>query len=54
MKFRIHYNGRYEDSFVVEADTLGEVRVISLRERDKRGWEPEKCWSERLEGGYRE
>lgn len=49
MKFIIHYNGRYEDSLVVEADTLEEVRFIALRESDSRGWEREKCWSEEVE-----
>ena len=49
MKFKIHYNGRYEDSIVIEADTFEEVKAIALRECDRRGWEREKCWSEEVE-----
>lgn len=48
MKFIIHYNGKYEDSLIVEADTLEEVRKIAFEEEAKRGWDRKDCWSEEI------
>ncbi len=47
MKFKIYNGGAYEDSFVVEGDTIEEIREIANREIEKRGWE--NCWSEQKE-----
>ena len=46
MKAIIHYNGKYEDMLVVEADTIEELREVALNETDSRGWERSECWSE--------
>jgi hypothetical protein len=45
MKATIHYevNG-YEDSFVIEADTIDELRVLAQTETERRG--AVNCWSE--------
>lgn len=48
MKFKIHYNGAYEDEIVVEGDNIEEIREQALAECDKRGWQYENCWSEQL------
>jgi hypothetical protein len=46
MKFKINCN---DDSVVIEANTIEEVRKIALQETTRRGWEQDDCWSERLE-----
>lgn len=48
MKFRINYNGQYEDSFVVYGTTIEEIRKKAYEECTKRGWNTENCWSEEL------
>jgi hypothetical protein len=48
MKFRIHYNGRYEDYLDIEEDTIEEVIDSAKRECGARNWEEENCWSEEL------
>mgnify|MGYP000939576164 CR=1 FL=1 len=48
MKFKIGYNGKYEDEFIVEGDTIEEIREIVFAEVERRGWESKDCWSERL------
>lgn len=48
MEFKINYNGRYEDSLIIEADTIEEIREIAISECKKRGWDEKDCWSERL------
>lgn len=48
MKFKIYYNGRYEDEIVVEGDTIEEIKEIAFSECEKRGWDANDCWSERL------
>ena len=48
MKFRIHYNGEYEDSIVIEGNTIEEIREKAFAEGDKRGWNREDCWSEQI------
>ena len=47
MKFRIH-NRKYEDSLVVEGDTIEEVRKKAFYEEERRGWKREDCWSEEV------
>jgi len=47
-KFRIHYSGDYEDSFIIEADTIEEIRKGAHEECARRGWDEAKCWSEEL------
>lgn len=49
MKFKIHYNGEYEDSLVVEGDTITEIAEKAEAEADKRGWNTADCWSEQIE-----
>ena len=45
MKFIIHNgDGEYEDSLVIEGDSIEEIRAIAERETEKRGWKD--CWSE--------
>ena len=46
MKATIHYNGTYEDEFIIEANTLEEIREIAYVEINKRNWKEEDCWSE--------
>jgi len=48
MKFKIHYNGRYEDYLVIEEDTIEEVIETAKSECEKRNWEEENCWSEEV------
>lgn len=48
MKFIIHYNGKYEDDIVIEGDTVEEIKEIAFAEGEKRGWNANDCWSERL------
>ena len=45
----IHYSGVYEDHFIVEADSIEELRELVFTEVNRRGWEFEKCWSEVIE-----
>ena len=45
MKFRIH-DGITDDTIVIEADTMKELKAIAKRETEKRGWK--NCWSEEL------
>jgi len=45
MTFRIH-DGNSEDSLVITADTIEEVRKSADRETGKRGWKD--CWSEEV------
>ena len=49
MKFRIHYNGEYEDSIVIEGNTIKELREKAFAEEEKRGWNRGDCWSEQIE-----
>lgn len=46
MIFRIN-NGTYEDSLVIEADTIEEIREKANYETTKRNWAG--CWSECIE-----
>jgi hypothetical protein len=49
MRFVIHYNGAYEDSLMVEGETIDEVRATALSECNLRGWEEKDCWSEKVQ-----
>ena len=49
MTFRIHYSGRYEDSLIVNGDSIEEIRSQAFAEVERRGWEVEHCWSERID-----
>ena len=46
MKFIIHYNGRYKDSFTISGDSIEEVREAAMQETARRGWDSKDCWSE--------
>ena len=49
MIFKIHYNGKYEDSLIVEGETIEELREIVKAETSRRGWDDKDCWSEEVE-----
>lgn len=47
MKFRIHGTvGDYEDSIIIQGETIEELQKIAKKETDKRNWE--NMWSEKL------
>lgn len=48
MIFKINYDGDYQDSFIIECDTIEEGREIVYKETAKRGWEDKYCWSEKI------
>ena len=48
MKYKIHYNGKYEDQIIVEADTIEEIKELAFSESDSRGWDKKDCWSEKV------
>ena len=48
MKFKINYYGQYEDSFIIEADTIKEVRELVKKEQERRGWADDDCYSEEV------
>jgi len=45
MKFRIH-DDETDDSLVIEAETIEEIREVVEREANKRGWK--NPWSEQI------
>ena len=47
MKYKIT-NTKYEDSLIVEADTIEEIRGFAIAESAKRNWDSEDCFSEEL------
>jgi len=49
MKFKIHYDGAYEDELIVEGETIEEIKENAFAETDRRGWKREDCWSERID-----
>lgn len=49
MKFKIHYNGSYEDSIIIEGIDMEEIIEIAEKELKDRGWDNECCWSEEIE-----
>jgi len=48
MRFRINYNGKYQDELIIEAETIEEIKKIAYEECKKRSWDTKDCWSERL------
>ena len=48
MKIIIHYNGAYEDSIVIEGETIEEIKKMADIEVKRRGWERKNCWSEEV------
>lgn len=50
MKYKIHYEKNdIEDSIILEADTIDEIRKLANEEcQIKRGWNFNNCWSEKL------
>lgn len=46
LKFIIH-NGEYEDSIIIEGDTIEELQANAKRETERRSWKD--CWSEKVE-----
>ena len=43
MKFEIHFEiGDFEDYFIVEGDTIEEIRIKAKRETEKRGLQEKK------------
>lgn len=49
MIFKINYDGKYEDSFVIEGSTVEEIREKVFEETAKRCWDNDDCWSELVE-----
>lgn len=51
MIYKICYDdGDYEDYFMVEGETIEEIRLKASAETSLRGWSEENCWSERVDG----
>ena len=48
MKFKINYSRKYEDSFIVEGETIEEIKTKVKQERKKRKWAKKYCWSEEI------
>lgn len=48
MKYRINYDGEYEDSLIIEGDSIEELMLMARSETKKRGWDDSDCWSEKL------
>ena len=48
MKYKINYKKTYEDSFVIEGNTVEKIREKVKKERKKRGWAKKYCWSEKI------
>lgn len=51
MKFKIHFSiGDYDDYFVVEGETIDEIKEKAKYETDRRGLSEEKnnLWSEEI------
>ncbi len=49
MKFRINYDGKYQDSFIIYGTTIEEIREKAYEECGNRGWDINSCWSEQLD-----
>lgn len=49
MTFMIHYNGEYEDSIMINGDTIEDIKEQAFTECDKRNWDVKNCWSEKIE-----
>ena len=50
MKYKINYTiWECEDSIIIEADTIEELRVIAKDEMDKRNIPLSETWSEKID-----
>ena len=49
MKFKINYSGKYEDSIVIQGETIEEIGKKTNQEIKKRNWKRENCTSEQLD-----
>ena len=49
MLVEVNYNGLYEDSIIIEGETLQEIGGKIDLEIEKRKWEPKDCWIDILE-----
>lgn len=52
MIYKINYEGDYTDYFIVEGETIEEIREKTKTECQARGWNENDCWSEDLTEGY--
>lgn len=49
MKYKILYsNGYDEDDFIVEGETIDDIRELAAIEAKKRNWEEKYLWSEKM------
>jgi len=49
LKFKINYSGKYEDSIVIQGETIEEIGKKTNQEIKKRNWKRENCNSEQLD-----
>ncbi len=49
MIFKIRYSGKYEDSIIIQGETIEEIGKKTNKEIKKRNWERENCTSEQLD-----
>ena len=49
LKYKIHYNGDYEDELIITGETIEEVKEIAFAECAKRNWNVGSCWSEKID-----
>ena len=47
--FKINYDGKHKDNFVVSGKTMKEIGEKTLKGLKKRDWKREDCTSERLD-----
>ena len=49
LEYKIHYdNNDYQDEIIITGNTIEEVREKANKECEKRNWNTEMCWSEKL------
>ena len=48
LTYKIHYNGEYQDEIVITGESISEIQAKAYAACEKRGWDVEKCWSERI------
>jgi hypothetical protein len=49
LTFKIHYNsGDYSDEFIISGESIEEIRHIAFEECERRGWNINQCWSEKI------
>jgi len=49
MKYKVCYNGKYEDSIEIEEETLEEIKERAFLETQRRGWDSKDCYSYKME-----